>query len=120
MKLHGKIQEKLKQQYEKKGYNVTIEATIPITNGNFYRVDLLITKDNKRICVEIGRTNENKINNLKKLGYEVRIVAFHSVTDGIYNCICGHSWKSRKPNPKACPNCKQYLYYEQRGEPGWT
>lgn len=27
-----------------------------------------------------------------------------------YLCLkCGYEWVSRKPNPKACPYCKQYL-----------
>lgn len=26
---------------------------------------------------------------------------------------CGHKWLSRVLNPRACPNCKSYGYYEQ-------
>ena len=115
MKLHGKIQEELRKSYLEKGYSVFVEATIHIGEGRFYRVDILATKENESIIVEIGRINNQlKIEKLKELGYKIRIIPFHTYNKETesYKCICGHIWKPRKEKPKACPACKAYLYYE--------
>lgn len=110
MKLHGFIKEKIRLQYITKGYNVDTEATI-ICGDRFYIADLLAIKDQEKIVIEIGTTNNSKVEAIKKLGYQIINVPFHRQKDKHFDCICGHHWKARKPKPLSCPRCKQYLFY---------
>lgn len=116
MKIHGKIQKKISEEYEKKGYKVFVEASVRKNNEKgFYIVDVLAKKNDENIAIEIGRVgNIKKISDLKNSGYTVRIISFHfkDSESGKYFCICGHEWFPLKEKPKACPRCKQYLYYE--------
>lgn len=110
MKIHVKIQEKLRKEYVKKGYVVSVETSILLDFGRHYIVDVLAEKRNKKIIIEIGRVKENKLRTLKKMGYDVRIVPFHTINkDGSYSCACGYNWLPRVPKPKCCAGCKQRL-----------
>ena len=117
MKLHMLIQEKMKKMLIAEGYkNVMTERIIPLGAGRFFRVDVYGEKDSEKLIIEIGSSQESRLNRLKSLGYTVRIVPFHTFNEGKYACVCGHVWIPRKGFPKACPACKQYLLHNNLEE----
>jgi len=60
MKIHGKIQKKLAEQYREQGYNTLIETSIPIGFGKFFIVDIFAEKSNERIIIEKIFENKEK------------------------------------------------------------
>lgn len=107
MKRHGKLQVEYVRKYKDKGYKVETEASINYLNG-FYIVDILATKMNKRIAVELGFCNPSKLKHLKKLVDEVVYIPYLEVSkDGFFkHNLCGYVWKPRVKKPKECPKCK--------------
>jgi len=107
--IHGTIQEQLKAKWERKGYNVRQEVSIPY-DDTFYRVDLVAERNGERIAIEIGSCENRKLEFLKKrFSKVIQIPYLQRSPEGLVRHICGHTWRPRIANPKACPRCKSRL-----------
>ena len=104
---HSKLQEKYVKIYRDKGFDVSTEVNISYANG-FYIVDILAVKKNKKIIIELGFHNKNKLNHLKKLVDEVVYIPYLEISKDGFFChnLCGYVWKPRVNKPKECPRCK--------------
>jgi len=109
MGIHGKIQKKLKEEYEDQGYATSVEVSVSNTKS-FYIVDLIAKNEKETIAVEIGNCTKSKLEFLKTKFDKVRHIPYVAKSkDGYMMHICGYIWKPRVDKPKSCPECKARL-----------
>ena len=114
--LHSLIQERLGEIYKHAGFEVQYEGLVMTPERGYY-VDIIARKKGINLAIEIGRIQLSKIHALRKKGYITTTFPFNWTDfNNNHACICGHSWTSKKKLPTECPNCKQYLYFEEPQE----
>ncbi len=109
MQIHGKLQQKYKNLFQRNGYSVKLEVNVPFKKS-FYVVDIIAKNRKETVAIEIGYCNENKLKDLEKLFDRVVYISYLKKSkDGYLSHICGFKWKPRVRNPKECPRCKKRL-----------
>ncbi len=109
MRMHEKIQENIKKEYESKGYKVDTEVPIDKDNS-FIIIDVVAQKDGKKIAIEVGSKLQTRLDYLKtKFDKVIHVTYLQKSEDNYFKHICGYTWKPRVKNPKECPKCKMRI-----------